>query len=39
MLATPLRVEIDEMDIVGLKAIVKCSGYATLKNGKPYNNK
>jgi hypothetical protein len=30
---------VDEMDIIGLKAIVECSGYATQKNGKPYNNK
>jgi hypothetical protein len=39
VLATPLRVEMDDMDIVGLKAIVKYSGYAILRNGKPYNNK
>ena len=31
--------EIEEMDIIGLKAIVEASGYATQKNGKPYNNK
>jgi uncharacterized protein len=30
---------VDEIEIVGLKAIVECSGYATQKNGKPYNNK
>jgi hypothetical protein len=38
-LATPLKMVVDEMDVIGLKAIVECSGYATQKNGKPYNNK
>jgi hypothetical protein len=38
-LATPLKMVVDEMDIIGLKAVVECSGYATQKNGKPYNNK
>jgi len=39
VLATPIKMVVDELDIVGLKAIVECSGFATLKNGKPYNNK
>jgi hypothetical protein len=30
---------VDEVEIVGLKAIVESSGYAMQKNGKPYNNK
>jgi uncharacterized protein len=38
-LATPLKMVVDEVDIIGLKAIVECSGYATQKNGRPYNNK
>lgn len=38
-LATPLIMVVDEIEIVSLKAIVECSGYATQKNGKPYNNK
>ncbi|KAE9365825.1 hypothetical protein N431DRAFT_385746 [Stipitochalara longipes BDJ] len=38
-LATPIKMVADEIEIVGLKAIVECSGYATQKNGKPYNNK
>lgn len=38
-LATPLKMIVDEIDIVGLKAIVKCSEYAMQKNGRAYNNK
>jgi len=38
-LAIPINMVVDEMDIIGLKAIVECSGYATQKSGKPYNNK
>ena len=30
---------IDELDVVGQKAILECSGFATQKNGKPYNNR
>jgi hypothetical protein len=30
---------IDELDIVGNKAIMESSGFATQKNGKPYNNR
>jgi len=29
---------VDEVDIIGLKAIVKCSGYVTQNDGKAYNN-
>ena len=39
VLATPIKMVVDEVDIIDLKAIVECSGYATQKNGKPYNNK
>jgi hypothetical protein len=38
-LATPIKIEIHEMELVGLKAMVEGSGYATQKNGKSYNNK
>jgi hypothetical protein len=38
-LAIPINMVVDEMDIIGLKAIVECRGYATQKSGKPYNNK
>jgi hypothetical protein len=38
-LAIPINMVVDEMDIIGLKAIVEFSGYATQKSGKPYNNK
>ena len=38
-LAAPINMVVDAMDIIGLKAIVEYSGYATQKSGKPYNNK
>ena len=38
-LATPIKMVVDEFEIVGMKAIVECSGYAIQKNGRPYNNK
>ena len=29
----------NELDIVGLKAIAECSGFATQKNGQPYRQR
>jgi hypothetical protein len=31
--------KINELDIIGNKAIFESSGTATQKNGKPYNNR
>jgi len=38
-LTGPSSTIVDELDIIGLKAIVEASGFATQKNGKPCNNK
>ena len=38
-LTEPSSTIIDELDVIGLKAIVEASGFATQKNGKPCNNK
>ena len=34
-----IKMKIDELDIIGNKAIVESSGIATQKNGKSYNNR
>ncbi|CZR58263.1 uncharacterized protein PAC_08154 [Phialocephala subalpina] len=38
-LTGPVHMKIDHLDVVGSKAIFEASGFATQKNGKPYNNK
>jgi hypothetical protein len=31
--------KVDEVDVIGNKAIVESHGSATQRNGKPYNNR
>ncbi|ORY59416.1 hypothetical protein BCR35DRAFT_254694, partial [Leucosporidium creatinivorum] len=33
-----LKMAVESVDVIGQRAIVECSGTATQKNGKPYNN-
>jgi hypothetical protein len=34
-----LRVRFETIDVIGNKVIAEASGFATQKNGRPYNNK
>jgi uncharacterized protein len=34
-----LKMRVDELDVVGNKAIMETSGFATQLNGKPYKNR
>ncbi|KAM0747327.1 hypothetical protein T439DRAFT_329069 [Meredithblackwellia eburnea MCA 4105] len=38
-LSAPLNMKVDTLEIIGLKAIAECSGFAFQRNGRPYNNR
>ncbi|KAL8280838.1 hypothetical protein RQP46_006842 [Phenoliferia psychrophenolica] len=38
-LSVGLNMKVESLDVIGLKAIVECSGKAVQRSGRPYNNR